>query len=371
MTIGKNKKIRKHLVPELEADQHDYQRLLKDMVENAGPLIPDPNWLVTDDRSQGPETYDKQQALTVALSDEHYSRKVSKMMQLMKAWVGGAERATKADIKKYYRFLEHSDVLELWKTNVESTSSNPASRQDLGSIMDLNLIYTFSYSPERKVTRLLEIGGGYGRLAEAAFNIFGHSLRYVMIDSVPASLHYAYKYLSHACPDAKIAFYENGGHEIDLDNYDIVILPSWHFHRWNTSLYDVCVNIESMQEMNQYHVDYYLQLFDSNAADGATIYLSNAHDYYFRGSFTFPGHWQKLVCTNTPRSWTLDHPTEIFRKVEEDCSSRNRVIDSIYSYGLWLENDPEEFVCRKGIRQLLVPALKATCDRRYREGKTV
>ena len=57
--------------------------------------------------------------------------------------------------------------------------------------MDLNLLYAFSASSQGKATRLLEVGGGYGRLAEAAFNIFGRTVHYVMIDSVLASFYYA------------------------------------------------------------------------------------------------------------------------------------------------------------------------------------
>jgi len=48
----------------------------------------------------------------------------------------------------------------------------PIFRQDLGSLMDLNLIHYFAKPPYGRVTRILEVGGGYGRLAEAAFNVF-------------------------------------------------------------------------------------------------------------------------------------------------------------------------------------------------------
>src|ERR1019366_5350806 len=121
--------------------------------------------------------------------------------------------------------------------------------------------------------------------------------------------------------------------------------------RVNKLRYDICVNIESMQEMNQYHVDYYLNLFNSVAVDGATIYLSNAHDYYFRGSFNYPTSWQKLFCANTPRSWRPDHPTEIFRKSEQDYSLPNRMCDSLHKYRVSLET-PREAVSHHGVKAL-------------------
>ena len=357
-----NKRIKKRLVPELEADQKEYLRLVEDMVRNGRDLISDPNWLRGDDRSGTPDSYDKEKALEFALSQEGYQEKFSKMKALMKAWIGGTEPPSRATILKYRRFLERSDSLGLWQPNVEKNEDGiPFLQADLGSIMDLNLLYAFAASSKRSVTLALEVGGGYGRLAEAAFNIFGRSLKYVIVDAVPASLYYSRKYLSLACPDARIkSFYDEGGEDFDLENLDIAIIPSWHFERLNRSNYDICINIESMQEMNQRHVDYYLGLFQSVAADGATIYLSNAHDYYFRGVFNIPKNWQRLFSGNTPRSWTPDHPTEIFRKTSDNYSIQNSALDSVYNYGLWLQKDPEDFISRNGYKTMISPMLEET-----------
>lgn len=108
----------------------------------------------------------------------------------------------------------------------------------------------------------------------------------------------------------------------------------------------------------QAHVDYYLRLFQSVAADQATIYVSNARDYYFRGAFNYPPNWRRLFASNTPRSWKPEHPTEIFRKTSADCSMQNRVIDSAYNYGLWVQRDPAEFVSRNGCKDVIVPLSK-------------
>ena len=355
-----NKRIKRRLVPELEADYKEYRRIVEDMVHNGGPLISDPNWLRADDRSEASDRYDKRKALEFALSEEGYRERFSKMKTLMRAWVGGTESPSQAVISKYRCFLEHCDSLGLWQPNVEIGETDvPLLQADLGSIMDLNLLYAFSASSQRTVTRVLEVGGGYGRLAEAAFNIFGRSVKYVLVDAVPASLYYSREYLSHACPGARIkSFYDDGSGEFDLENIDIAIIPSWHFERLSRSSYDICVNIESMQEMNQGHVDHYLRLFQSVAVDGATIYISNSHNYYFRGSFNYPKNWQKFFSSNTPRSWTPDHPTEMFKKTNKEYSLQNGVQDSIYSYGLWSRNDPEDFINRYGFTPVVLPLLK-------------
>ena len=339
-------------MPELEADLAEYQVLLDDMIRNGGLLTPDPNWLITEDTSQHPDSYDKQEAVAFAQSQEHYLGRVSEMKKLMTAWVGRAEIPTRATVSDYHRFLRDGDPLGLWPPNMEAeAASNPIRifRQDLGSLMDLNLIYAYSFSAQRKKTRLLEIGGGYGRLAEAAFNVFGSSVQYVIVDSVPASLYYARKYLSFACPKARVGSYYDTGADFELNDYDIAIVPSWHFESINSQPFDICVNIESMQEMNQYHVDYYLNLIDSVASEGATLYFSNAHDYYFRGSFNYPKHWEKRFCSNTPRSWTPDHPTEIFRKSDRDCSLTHQMLDSIHRYRVSLATD-RWLVARQAVR---------------------
>ena len=99
-----NKRIKKRLVPELEADQKEYLRLVEDMVRNGRDLISDPNWLRGDDRSGAPDSYDKEKALEFALSQEGYQEKFSKMKALMKAWIGGTEPPSRATILKVSSF---------------------------------------------------------------------------------------------------------------------------------------------------------------------------------------------------------------------------------------------------------------------------
>ena len=363
MTPQDDRRIRKtSLAADLAADQEEYFRIVDDMFQNSGPLIPDPNWLLAVDESQDSNSYDKNKALNAIRSEDHYARRISKMASLMNAWVGSPKPADPITISKYRRFMGHSDPLLLWRANMETNTGISLSRADLGSMMDLNFLYTFSAPSDRKVTRILEVGGGYGRLAEAAFNVFGRSVQYVIVDAVPASLYYARKYLTRACSEARIAsFYDEN--QLDFSELDIAIIPSWHFEKLNPLAFDICVNIESMQEMNQYHVDYYLNLFNSVACEGATIYLSNAHDYYFRGSYNYPTNWQRLLYANTPRSWSPNHPTEIFRKTTRDCAVTNRMVAALYKYNLWRENDVTDFISRNGPKRLLAPILKSTIKR--------
>jgi SAM-dependent methyltransferase len=233
---------------------------------------------------------------------------------------------------------------------------------DLGSITDLNLLYSFSPRPQQEKTLILEIGAGYGRLAEAAFNIFNDSIRYVLVDSVPGSLYYAKRYLEAACPKIRIGSYYYGD-AFDIDKFECYVVPSWHFSALNTLKYDICINIESFQEMPQEHVDYYLRLFDDVTRDGATIYISNAHDYLFKGDWNFPKNWRKLLCSNTPRSWTRDHPTEVFEKSVGDFSVQNAAIDANYRYSLERSEEAEIFLLKTGVRRMLGPIVRHSLRR--------
>ena len=361
MTPLANRRIKRRPVPDLQADRATYQLILEDMVRNGGPLVPDPNWLRTEDTSKAPENYDRGAALEFALSEEHYRTKVASMRNLMRAWTGGAQRPSPRTISKYCQFLKHCDLLDLWAANIGGAASDAIalSDPDLGTLMDLNLLYAFVPSPSSDKSTVLEVGGGYGRLAEAMFNVFGRSVQYVLVDAVPASLYYAPKYLCTAVPDARVgSYYDSEGEGFEIGRYDIAIVPAWHFERLNTLRYDICVNIESMQEMNQNHVDYYLKLFDAVATENAAIYLSNAHGYYFRGSFNYPPSWQRLFCGNTPRSWSADHPTEIFRKTTESHTDPNSALDALHRYRIWLERDVQEFVDHSAAKQWIRPLLK-------------
>jgi hypothetical protein len=155
-----------------------------------------------------------------------------------------------------------------------------------------------------------------------------------MVDAVPASLVYARDYLRAACPDARIGFYYDDDAS-EIENFDCYIAPAWHFQELNGSArYDACVNIESFQEMTQAAVDAYIDLFDRVADEDAIFYISNAHDYQFRGSWNYPPTWRRLICSNTPRSWTHDHPTELFVRAAGKNGAVNAAVEAAYRFNL-------------------------------------
>jgi SAM-dependent methyltransferase len=311
----------------LELDAVGLDAIVADLRENGGVFTPTANWLTLD---PGPGNANGSSLLESCFDDEGVQARMSTMSSMLRSWIGFQTRpAAGGPVETYEPFLSAHDPLGLWERNVldEETLAQLIDT-DLGSIMDLSLIASLA-SPMSSPVRILEVGGGYGRLAEAASNVFGDGVRYVLVDSVPASLLYARDYLRRACPDRRVGFYYDE-QPFDLEAFDIAIVPSWRLEEVNRSTYDVCVNIESFQEMAQKQVDRYLSIFDEVGAPGGLIYLSNAYDYAFRGEWRFPPYWRRVLCTNTPRSWTQDHPTEAFVKETADCTRWNGALAAAY-----------------------------------------
>jgi hypothetical protein len=348
-------KTRRTDVSQIVADREEFQRIVEDMRINGGMLIPTAAWLAVDPHV--PVTSDTAPYLDEVSSDAAFEARFATMGKMLEGWIGSGQivEISPSIRHAYRRFVERCDPLGLWDANLGNEEvGRRLIAADLGTIMDLDLIFAFAPSHSGR-SMIVEVGGGYGRLAEAALNIFGHSIFYVLVDSVPGSLYYAKRYLQTACPDKSVGSYYDG-EDFDLNRFDCFVLPSWRFEELNVHSYNVCVNIESFQEMSQNHVDYYLQMFDRVAGDGAVMYISNSHDYLFKGRWNYPQHWRKAFCAKTPRSWTRNHPTEIFVKSASDVSAANAAVDAGYLYAN--EPDVENYLATIGGRAALVPVAR-------------
>lgn len=332
--ISKNIKNQNPFPFNIQGDFELFQKIVFDMKNNSGDLAPSENWGLDIGGHHGGEYFAGKEIQKFSNIEELYNARYSTMLQMMDPWIGcnGMSHITAESLMEYSPFLRSIDFLSIVDNyfNTDCSLKNQENKlliTDLGSIIDINLIHLFSNNLSQ--IKILEVGGGYGRLAEAAFNIYGNkNVKMVLTDSVPASLLYAYKYLSKHFPNLKIGFYYNNDN-FDLEEFDCYIIPSWHFENLNSYTFDICCNIQSMQEMNQYHVDYYLNLFDKIINKTGIIYLSNEHDYVFKGHWNYPARWNKLLKIRTPRSWTRNSPTEIFR-IEKNFEEASVIADVLF-----------------------------------------
>lgn len=235
---------------------------------------------------------------------------------------------TSDHVQKHENFLRQID----YKGCLENISISKLAEiqwrvMDLGSLMDVLLMYAFlDQNPGR--LKILEIGGGFGRLAEFIALTHEPGVQYVNIDAVPASLMFCYQYLKHRFPDKIIHLFSP-----DMDtstDFDFLIVPSWHLPAFQMSGFDLGINVESMQEMDQGLVDFYLSLLNDRIRENGEIYLVNSRDYKFKGRWSLPDNWECVFRHRTPRSWTIDHPAEVFKQTSSDQKRKNMLRSAAY-----------------------------------------
>lgn len=322
-----------------------FDRIVADQERFAGKLRPARNWDLPIGGHEGQRYFDSQNregAFELEANTDDVYERFSSLGRMMDPFVGctGLRNITTHAVEGYYAYLKGIDHLSILPNyfDEDGTPKDQAKDllvTDLGSILDVSTITSF-LDPTIERLHILEVGGGYGRLAEVFLNMYERgSVKYVLVDAVPASLMYSYLWLSDRFHDLHIGFHYRDD-PFDMDRFDCYITPSWHFDvPTNRGNFDCCVNIQSMQEMSQYHVDYYLSMFDEVIKDGSgVIYISNERDYVFQGQWNYPATWRCLMKTRTPRSWTRDSPTEVFIKGSRSFERENRLVESVYSLQL-------------------------------------
>ena len=258
-----------------------------------------------------------------------------KLENLLYSYCGYAKNGiTEVDSFWYRSFLEDIDLLGISKDIFEKEGEyKKLTVSDLGFFLDLNLIYPF-IDNRKGILKIIEVGGGYGRLAEVCQHILPGKIKHFLIDSVPTSLSLAYEYLTIALPNHKIGSYYENENLMDLD-LDIYILPSWRCDLLPREYFDLAINIQSMQEMDKHHINFYMDLFDKTLiTDQGLIYLCNRRDHIYKGKWDFPKNWACLKKLKSPRSWIREMPSELFEKRSGDFTKSQLLAHNLYKRAL-------------------------------------
>jgi len=300
--------------------------IVEDMRVNAGFFEPTAHWHNDNAGRLKSGRENLEAAIVYGLDKLEFDERYGSLKKMLDSYIGGhgMTSATAADISDYARFLYAIDHLGLTKFDLgQFCRLNRALVTDLGSVLDANAILGYINPSDKSVVRILEIGAGYGRLAEVLHNVLAGRCRYTIADSVPASLMFSYCYLRRQLPDAKVGSYYSG--DTFSEDFDIFIMPAWELpkieHRW-----DATVVIEAFQEMNKSHVDFFTEYMESSLNVGGLAYVSGSWQYANREPYAFSNRMQTLWLGNTPRSWTYIHPTHILRKTDQNCNYINRVM---------------------------------------------
>ena len=217
----------------------EFDQVVEDMFAHAGEFMATPNWATLDPAPCRPTPMRSHSPAAPILRSRS---RITFPASTRSCSAGSASRGSNAVeawlIRLYAAFFDGFDPLGLWRHNVvDREAGQTLHNADLSSIRELSLIHAFAPTRDQAVTAVVEVGGGY--------------------------------------------------------MFDCYIVPSWHFERLNSARYDVCVNVDSFQEMSQILVDRYLELFDSVLQPEGIVYNSNGRGSYFKGTWNFPGHWRK------------------------------------------------------------------------------
>ena len=225
----------------------------------------------------------------------------------------GMRAPTRRLARQYSRFLQPIDVLGLLERDlVHVIQRDDLTAADLGSMMDVNLLRIAAGDLQTESTiRILDIGGGYGRLADAVLRTWDVPAHVTMADEIPISLTWAHSYLTARLEHRSISISLDG---IVDESSDVAIVPGWHRTRLPDQSFDLAVNIESFQEMPDSEIASWIQTVDRCLCPGGFILISNSRAYVNRSPWPIPESWNLVVSTETPRSWTPDHPTALYRK---------------------------------------------------------
>jgi len=198
-----------------------------------------------------------------------------------------------------WQYAETRDVLSGLRIE-EPTLGNPmpvrlGSRlisQDLAmASLSLNLIAKFA--PRHSISRVLEIGAGYGRVAYLMRSLFPVT-QYVIVD-IPPTLAVSQNYLATIFGEDSVERFSRTPTLSRTFNFlmphQIAVLPDDHF--------DLVVNFSSFDEMPSQTVLSYLRLIDRVCSGHLYLggYAHPAHEGDFLGLDEFPyGHeWQEVL----------------------------------------------------------------------------
>lgn len=122
--------------------------------------------------------------------------------------------------------------------------------------------------------RTLEVGGGTGNLAMMLSRGRADGL-HVIVD-LPEMILYSSRTLRHFFPDRPIRFsHRLEGATLALPDEGFLFVPHVDAGRLPSDAFDLCVNIDSFQEMSRNQVFGYLALFQRAARPGALIFTVN------------------------------------------------------------------------------------------------
>jgi len=128
-----------------------------------------------------------------------------------------------------------------------------------------------------KSVKVIEIGGGYGRLALFFLAHFGARCHYVSVDFVPTSLAFAPQVIRQAFPALRVSetLSLQSNTETSLTDFNFVSLPTWEIDKLPAQGYLLGINIHSFQEMKKECFMFYIRELHRLLGTPSLLYTIN------------------------------------------------------------------------------------------------
>jgi len=186
----------------------------------------------------------------------------------------------------------------------------------LNELMKIN--YIKNNTNFNEINSIVEVGAGTGLLA-SVFLQLKKSLKYIIIE-IPPALYITQSYLEalgYKTLGYKDVVNLKNLNDVDLNNYQVICLPSWKIDLLKGSKFDLFINVESFQEMEPELVENYLKKISPQISK--YIYLNNGKNGHALGK---KGEFGVLEQTNE------DHYSNFLENDFKVKTKRN--LESIY-----------------------------------------
>ena len=227
--------------------------------------------------------------------------------------VRGMSRPTRKELENYVSFLirEKGGKWNLRKL-VREVRTNPILKvTDLGTVCDVTIL---SSTPDLQHSRLkiLEIGGGYGRLIQSMIGNTNLVEEATLVDVMPSSMFMAEAYLRKSEISTSGAFL--GPSTFAAECPRVSVINASQIESVPDSSIDLVLNVESFQEMTPEWVSHWTQVINKKTKPGSIFFHSNSFDFKNFFDLDLGQEWFLQSSIEHPRHWTKSHRTEIWKR---------------------------------------------------------
>ena len=198
-------------------------------------------------------------------------------------------------LKQFLRKEIFEGQLKLWKFFHKNSNINeldmPMHGNQIGAKINNNFMVIGSFLNhvyaknlfnliDQKESKILEIGGGYGRFA---YYILKDLKKFSYVDfDIPETLSLASYYLSKCFPNKKNMFYgEKEVNSNNINSHDLIFLPPWEIESLKQDTFDLTLNKNSLGEMEPKTAKNYIKHIHR-----ISKYFFSMNHEYFRNNFT-------------------------------------------------------------------------------------